>query len=99
MDISMIIKNILILTTKDNFYLRDLLLKINSNKNYNFIFLFVNEYNNFSNIFTKFCLLGLLNSLNFFLLDFLKKVLKKSIEYKFIKNSNCFFDNSEKTII
>ncbi len=73
-------KNILILSTKDNFYLKRLLLKLKKNKKYNFYFIFENEYDNLSNIITKLCLLGVLNSIFFLLKDLYFNLSKKNIE-------------------
>ncbi len=73
-------KNILILTTNDNFYVKRLLLKLKKNKKYNFYFSFIYEYDNLSNIITKLCLLGLINSGTFLLKDLYFKLSKKNIE-------------------
>ena len=73
-------KSILILTTKDNFYLKNLLLKLEKNKKYNFYFIFENEYDNLSNIITKLCLLGVVNSSIFLLKDLYLNLSKKNIE-------------------
>ena len=73
-------KSILILTTKDNFYLKNLLLKLEKNKKYNFYFIFENEYDNLSNIITKLCLLGVVNSSIFLLKDLYLNLSKKILK-------------------
>jgi folate-dependent phosphoribosylglycinamide formyltransferase PurN len=91
-------KNILILTTKDNFYLKRLLLKLEKNKKYNFYFIFENEYDNLSNIISKLCLLGLINSSIFLLKDLYFKLKKKSIE-NIINSKSKISEKSNKAII
>ena len=53
------IENILILTSKNNFFLKSLLLKISNNKDYNFFL--INEYDNFSNISNNLCIQNFTN--------------------------------------
>ena len=72
--------NICIFSTFDNFFLKELILRLVRKKNnYNYVFYFIGEYNNINNILVKAASLGIFNSIIFCLRSFMQIILKKDL--------------------
>ena len=65
-------KKILILSTFDNFYLKDLLVKISKSSKFEFNYILINEYTNLKSIYMRLFTLGILNSIKFLILNLYK---------------------------
>lgn len=72
-------KRILIFSTFDNFYLKDLLLKMSKNSKFKFKYILINEYVNLKSIFMRLFTLGIFNSVKFLVLNVYKVLLRDNL--------------------
>lgn len=88
-------KKVLILTTYDTFFLKDLIVKlVNKTKlNIEYDFIFVSDYIKFTNIIVKLLSFGIINSLCLFIKNIINKKNRKCISQIYKKNTIKFEDN------
>ena len=89
-------KKILIFTTFDNFYLKDLLIRLSKIPNYKFTYILINEHQSLRSILMRLFTLGIFNSVKFLIIN-LFKILKKDILEFNLKRKNILYtkDNTE----
>jgi len=91
-------KKILIFSTFDNFYLKDLLLNMSKNSKFKFNYILTNEYTNLKSILMRLFTLGILNSIKFLLLNIYKILIRDNLLNNLNQKDVLNFKDEEKIV-